>query len=62
MTRKIFVLVCSAAFLLVLARPAISAPGEPRPAAADDDATSKALVAIAGAGDMSRTLIRISKN
>ena len=53
MTRKIFALGCSAAFLLLLARPAISAPGESRPApAADDDATSKALVAIAGAGDM----------
>jgi carboxypeptidase Q len=53
MTRKILALVCSAAFLLMMARPAISAPGESRPApAADDDATSKALVAIAGAGDM----------
>ncbi len=53
MTRKILALVCSAAFLLTTARPAISAPGgRNRAAAADDDATWKALVAIAGAGNM----------
>jgi len=53
MTRKILALVCSAAFLLTTARPAISAPGgRNRAAAADDDATWKALVAIAGTGDM----------
>jgi carboxypeptidase Q len=54
MTRKFFALVCSAAFLLLTARPANSAPGERKqtPAAAADDGTLKALVAIAGAGDM----------
>src|ERR1700733_5399614 len=53
MTRKILALVSGAAFLLLAARPAISAPGEPnRAAATEDDATAKALVAIAGAGDM----------
>ncbi len=54
MTRKIFALLCSAAFLLLTARPAVSAPGERKqtPAAATDDGTMKALVAIAGAGDM----------
>src|SRR6202046_940955 len=54
MTRKILALVCSTAFLLLAARPAISAPGEQKqtPAAATDDGTMKALVAIAGAGDM----------
>ena len=54
MTRKILALVCSTAFLLLAARPAISAPGEQKqtPAAATDDGTVKALVAIAGAGDM----------
>src|SRR5271154_3595197 len=54
MIRKILALVCSTAFLLLAARPAISAPGERNqtPAAAADDGTMKALVAIAGAGDM----------
>ena len=53
MTRKILALLSSAAFLLLAARPAISAAGERnRAAATDDGATSKALVAIAGAGDM----------
>jgi carboxypeptidase Q len=53
MTRKILALVCGAAFLLTTARPAISSPGEPKRAAAtDDDATRKALVAIAGVADM----------
>ena len=54
MTRKIFALLCSTAFLLLTARPAISAAGERKqtPAAAADDGTMKALVAIAGAGDM----------
>jgi carboxypeptidase Q len=54
MTRKIFALLCSAAFLLLTARPAISAASERKqtPAAAADDGTMKALVAIAGAGDL----------
>jgi carboxypeptidase Q len=53
MTRKILALASSAAFLLLAARPAISAAGERnRAAATDDGATLKALVAIAGAGDM----------
>jgi len=54
MTRKILALVCSTALLLLAARPAISAPGEQKqtPAAATDEGTMKALVAIAGAGDM----------
>jgi carboxypeptidase Q len=51
MTRKILALVCSVAFLLLAARPAISSPGERKqsPTAAADDGTMKALVAIAGA-------------
>ena len=54
MTRKSFALLCSAAFLLLTARPAISAAGERKqtPATATADGTMKALVAIAGAGDM----------
>src|ERR1700728_1762760 len=53
MTRKILALVSSAALLLLTARPAISAPDElKQTAASEDDATAKALVAIAGAGDM----------
>jgi carboxypeptidase Q len=52
MTRKILALVCSAAFLLLTARPAISSPGEHQQAPATDDGTMKALVAIAGAGTM----------
>jgi len=60
---KNFSLVSSAAFLLMAARPAISAAGERnRAAATDDGATSKALVAIAGAGDMESHTTRTSKN
>ncbi|HTB20581.1 MAG TPA: M20/M25/M40 family metallo-hydrolase [Bryobacteraceae bacterium] len=50
MTRKILALVGSTALLLMMARPAISAPGERAQTAATDDGTLKALVAIAGAG------------
>ncbi len=50
MTRKILALVGSVAILLMMARPAISSPGELAQTSATDDGTLKALVAIAGAG------------
>ena len=50
MTRKILALVGSIALLLMIARPAISAPGESAQTSTTDDGTLKALVAIAGTG------------
>ena len=52
MNRKFLSFMCVAAFLTFAARPAISAPGPGDHTAPLDDATLKALAAVAGAGTM----------
>jgi carboxypeptidase Q len=52
MNRKFLSLACVAAFLTFAARPTISAPGPGDHTASLDDATLKALAAVAGAGTM----------
>jgi hypothetical protein len=52
MIRKLFVLACTAAFLLAAAGPAFCGTGTTEGAAPPDDGTMKALSAVAGAGTM----------
>jgi carboxypeptidase Q len=52
MIRKLFVLACTAAFLLVAAGPALCGTGATEGSAPPDDGTMKALSAVAGAGTM----------
>ena len=52
MTRKFLLLVCAAALLVFTARPASSASGPGDPSSPSDEATLKALAAVAGAGTM----------
>jgi carboxypeptidase Q len=54
MTRKFLLLVCAAALLVFAVRPANSAsgPGPGNPSSPSDEATLKALAAVAGAGTM----------
>lgn len=52
MNRKFLSFMCVVAFLTFAARPAISAPGPGDHTASLDDATMKALAAVAGAGTM----------
>lgn len=52
MNRKLLWMACVAALLIFAVRPAISAPGTGDPSSSLDDATLKALAAVAGAGTM----------
>lgn len=52
MVRKIFVLACTAVFLVVAVRPVESSTGSSNPPSPAEDGTLKALAAVAGAGTM----------
>jgi carboxypeptidase Q len=52
MNRKIFVLVCAAAFLCFVVQPAVAATDRNDPPSPSDDGTLPALAAVAGAGTM----------
>jgi len=54
MTRKMFALACAAVFVFVIARPAVSAPGQSATGSSTqiDDGTLKSLADVAGAGMM----------
>ncbi|MGH9711685.1 MAG: M20/M25/M40 family metallo-hydrolase [Candidatus Acidiferrales bacterium] len=52
MVRKISVLACTAAFLLVTVRPVASSTGSSNPPSPAEDGTLRALAAVAGAGTM----------